>query len=127
MAEEANSVSGVVVDSAMKVHSALGPGLLESAYVACLAHELRRRGAGVEVQVPVPLVYEGVRMDVAYRIDLLVERRVVVEVKAVEKLLPVHIAQVLSYLRLGDCPIGLLFNFHTPHLRDGIRRLIRPG
>jgi len=127
MMQAANSVSGVVVDAAMKVHSALGPGLLESAYVACLAHELRRRGVGVDVQVPVPLVYEGVRLDVACRIDMLVERLVVVEAKTVEKILPVHIAQLLSYLRLGGCPIGLLFNFHAPHLRDGIRRLIRPA
>jgi len=86
--QAANSVSGVVVDAAMKVHSALGPGLLESAYVACLAHELRRRGVGVDVQVPVPLVYEGVRLDVACRIDMLVERLVVVEAKTVEKILP---------------------------------------
>lgn len=116
--------SGQVIDSALKVHSVLGPGLLETAYLACLAYELRSRGLQVAEQVPVPVVYEGVRIDVAYRMDLLVEEVVVVEAKAVAKLLPVHHAQLLSYLKLGGRNVGLLINFHERRLRDGIVRVV---
>jgi GxxExxY protein len=119
-----HQVSGAVVDAAMKVHSALGPGLLESAYQACLAHELRTRGRRVRVQVPLPVVYEGIRVEVGYRLDLLVDDAVIVEAKAVARLLPIHDAQLLSYLRLSGHRVGLLINFHVPHLRDGIRRLV---
>ena len=119
-----NTTSGVVVDSAMKVHSALGPGLLESAYHACLAHELRQRGVKVLTQVDLPVVYDGKRIDVGYRIDMLVEDSVVVELKTVKKLLRVHEAQLLSYLRLGGFRVGLLINFHVDRLKDGIRRMI---
>ena len=107
----------------MKVHTVLGPGLLESAYHKCLAHELRRRGFGVQSQVEVPIEYGGTVIDIAYRIDLLVEGLVIVEVKAVAKILPVHEAQLLSYLRLSKKPVGLLINFNEVHLRDGIRRI----
>ena len=116
--------SGKVVDAAIEVHSALGPGLLESAYQACLAYELRSRGVDVLEQVPLPILYRGVRIDVGYRLDLLVGNKVVVEVKAVAKLLPVHNAQLLSYLRLSNHRVGLLINFHVPRLRDGIRRIL---
>lgn len=119
-----NTTSGVVVDSAIKVHSALGPGLLESAYHACLAHELRQRGVRVLTQVDLPVVYDGKRIDVGYRIDMLVEDSVVVELKTVKKLLRVHEAQLLSYLRLGGYRVGLLINFHVDRLKDGIRRMV---
>ena len=124
-----NDVTGAVVDAAMQVHSVLGPGLLESAYEACLAYELRKRGIEVTVQVELPVIYGEVRIDLGYRIDLLVERSVVVELKTVTKLLPVHEAQLLSYLRLGDFRAGLLINFHTARLKDGIKRMVNalPG
>jgi len=110
--------SGRVVDAALRVHSALGPGLLESAYEACLAHELRTRGLRVLTQVPLPVVYRGIRVEVGFRVDLLVEDTVVVELKAVAKLLPVHEAQLLSYLRLSGHYVGLLINFHASRLRE---------
>jgi GxxExxY protein len=116
-------ISGEVVDSGIRVHSQLGPGLLESAYLTCLVHELRLRGLRVERQVAIPLCYEGLRVPAAYRIDLLVERAVIVEVKAVKALHPIHYAQLLSYLRLTNLRLGLLINFSVLHLRDGIKRL----
>jgi GxxExxY protein len=116
-------ISGHVVDAAMRVHTALGPGLLESAYEACMAVALRNRGLRVERQVASPIVFEGIRIDVGYRLDLLVEQEVVVELKAVTKVLPIHHAQLLSYMRLGRYPVGLLLNFHVRHMRDGIIRL----
>ena len=118
-----NEVSGVIIDAAMKVHSALGAGLLESAYEGCLAHELRKRGHKVLVQVALPVVYDGVRIDVGYRIDLLVDDLVVVEVKSVDKLAPIHDAQLLTYLRLSGYRLGHLINFNVQHLKDGIKRL----
>ena len=121
---EENEVSGQVVDAAMRVHTALGPGLLESVYRLCLAHELRRRGLQVQIEVPVPVEYEGLPLDAGFRLDLLVENRLVVELKAVPKLLPVHEAQLLSYLKLSRRRLGLVINFHVVHLRHGIRRLI---
>jgi GxxExxY protein len=108
----------------MTVHSALGPGLLESAYEACLVYELRERGLQVRTQVPLPLVYRGVQLGAAYRMDLLVEDSLVVELKTVDKLQPVHEAQLLSYLKLSGHQVGLLINFHVPRLKDGIRRMI---
>lgn len=123
-AEDLNHVSGQVVDCAIKVHSALGPGLLESAYEACLNHELRSRGHSVRAQHPLPVIYNEIRLDIGYRIDLLVDDAVVVEIKAVEKLLPIHEAQLLSYLKLSGYKIGLLINFHVLHLKDGIRRMV---
>jgi len=113
-----------VLDSAMKVHTALGPGLLESAYEVCLDYELSKRGITVKKQVPIAVRYDGVQLELGYRLDLLVDRKVVVEVKAIEKLLPLHHAPLLSYLKLGGYKLGLLLNFHALHLRDGIKRIV---
>jgi GxxExxY protein len=121
---EIDDIGGQIVDAAMKVHSALGPGLLESAYDACLQYELQKRGLKTARQVPLPVVYELVKIDVGYRLDLLVEDAVVVELKSVESLLPVHKAQLLSYLKLSGKRLGLLINFNTVHLKDGITRLV---
>jgi GxxExxY protein len=117
-----NEISGAVVDAAIAVHRALGPGLLESAYEACL-YELRKRGLQVEAQVALPVVYEAVRLEIGYRIDLLVENAVVVELKACEAIAPVHRVQLLSYLKLSDKPLGLLLNFHVALMKDGIMRM----
>lgn len=119
-----NDITGAIVDAAMKVHTALGPGLLESAYEVCLAHELRSRGLKIVAQWPLPVVYDGVRLDAGYRVDLLVEDRVIVELKAAEALLPIHQAQLLSYLKLSGCKAGLLINFHVLRLKDGIKRIV---
>jgi GxxExxY protein len=119
-----NEISGQVVDAAMKVHSALGPGLLESVYEVCLAYELRERGLKVDQQLPLPVQYRGIRIEVGYRLDLLVNDAVLVELKAVAKLAPVHQAQLLSYLKLSGHKVGLLINFHVEHLTDGIQRLV---
>ena len=119
-----NEISGAVVDAAMKVHTALGPGLLESAYAACLRHELIKRGFRVAYEVPVPVVYDGMKLEVGYKLDLLVEDTVVVELKAIEALAPIHQAQIISYLKLTGKPIGLLINFHSLHLKDGIKRFV---
>jgi len=119
-----NEITGAIIKAAMKVHSALGPGLLESAYEACLLYELRKAGLKVEAQVPLPVVYEGVKIDVGYRLDLLVENAVIVELKAVEAILPIHEAQLLSYLKLSGKEVGLLINFHVLHLRNGIKRMV---
>ncbi len=117
-----NDISGAVVDAAMKVHTALGPGLLESAYEACLKHELSKRGFKVLSQVILPVIYDGVEVDADYRLDLLVEDAVIVELKAVERLLPIHEAQLLSYLKLSGRKVGLLINFNVEHLKNGIKR-----
>jgi GxxExxY protein len=120
---ELNEITSNVIGAAMEVHRALGPGLLESAYEACLAFELRARGLQVEQQKPVPLTYREVQLECGYRLDILVENQVIVEVKAVENVLPVHKAQLLSHLRLRDCRIGLLINFNVAMLKDGITRM----
>jgi GxxExxY protein len=121
---ELNQITHEILDSAYKVHSALGPGLLESAYQACLVYELRKKGFKVEVEKPLPLIYEEVKLDCGYRIDLLVNNQVVVELKTVEAFTDVHIAQVLTYLKLSGNKVGLLINFYTKSLKDGIKRLI---
>ena len=108
----------------MRVHTILGPGLLESAYLTCLAHELRKRGLRVEVQVPVPISYDGLRIGVGYRVDLVVEGTVMVELKAAKTLHLLHEAQLLSYLKLSDRRLGLLINFHVTRLKDGIKRIV---
>jgi len=113
-----------VLDLSFRVHKKLGPGLLESAYEACLFYELNKAGLKVEKQKALPLFYEQVKLDVGYRIDLLVENQVVVEIKAVESLADVHLAQILTYLKLTGCQLGLLVNFNVALLRDGIRRVI---
>lgn len=122
--DEINERTGLIVDAAMKVHTWLGPGLLESSYQACLAHELKRRGLSVSTQVPIPLIYEGLRLKVGYRADFVVESAIIVELKAVEKIIPVFEAQLLSYLRLTGLRVGLLINFHEERLKDGIRRRV---
>jgi GxxExxY protein len=118
-----NDVSGAIVDAALRVHSALGPGLLEKAYEVCLVHELRSRGYSASTQVPLPVVYDGLRMDAGYRLDLLVEDTIVVEIKAVDAMSPIHEAQLLTYLKLSGKPLGLLLNFNVLHMRDGIKRV----
>lgn len=120
--ERLNKITEAVIGAAIQVHRRLGPGLLESAYKACLAYELKKRGLFVEQEKAVPLVYEEVKLECGYRMDMLVERAVVVEVKSVEALAPVHEAQALSYLRLSGCKLGLLINFNVAALKDGVRR-----
>jgi GxxExxY protein len=122
--ERLNKITERIIGAAIRVHRTLGPGLLESAYVTCLAYELKRAGFEVEEQKPLPLVYEEVKLECGYRIDLMVEHSVVVEVKSVEALAPVHEAQTLTYLRLSGCKLGLLINFNVAVLKDGIRRFI---
>lgn len=119
-----NEIPEMIIGCAIRVHSKLGPGLLESAYETCLHHELSRAGLKVRSQVGVPLVYDGVRLETGYRIDLLVEDTVVVEIKALEGILPVHHAQLLSHLRLSEKQVGLLINFHVLRLKEGISRLV---
>ena len=119
-----NQISGEIVDAAMKVHSALGPGLLESAYEGCLKHELTKRGLKVLSQVTLPVIYDGVKIDVGYRVDLLVEDSVIVELKAVERLTPLNEAQLLSYLKLSGRKLGLLINFNVEHMKYGIKRIV---
>jgi len=121
---DANDITEAIVDAAMKVHTALGPGLLESVYERCLKHELIKRGLRVESQVWLPVIYDGVEIEGGYKIDLLVEGCIVVELKVVEQLLPIHKAQLLSYLKLSGKQVGLLINFNVVHLRDGIRRVV---
>jgi GxxExxY protein len=124
VAKDENELSKLILDAAFRVHSALGPGLLESAYEACLAYKLRTAGLDVATQVPVPLSYREVRLDVGYRLDLLVEDLVVIEVKSVDELNPIHTAQVLSYLRLSNKKLAILINFNVVHLRHGIKRVV---
>ena len=119
-----NFVTRQIIAAAMKVHTLLGPGLLESAYNACLVHELRKRGIRVESQVGLPVVYDGEKIDLGYRIDLIVANCVIVEIKCVDAINPVHHAQLLSYMRLSGRQVGLLINFQVLHLRDGIRRMV---
>ena len=113
-----------IIGAAIEVHQALGPGLLESAYEECLAYEMQVRGLTFMRQVSLPVAYKGVNLDCAYRLDFLVENSVVLELKAVEALLPIHTAQVLTYLKLGGWTLGLLLNFNVPILRNGIKRLV---
>jgi GxxExxY protein len=119
-----NEITKEIPDSSYKVHSVLGPGLLESAYKACLAYELRKKGLRVEVEKPVPLIYEEIKLDCGYRMDLLVENLVVTELKTVDAFNDVHFAQVLTHLRFGKKKVGLLINFNVKSLKDGIRRFI---
>jgi GxxExxY protein len=119
-----NELSRLVVGRAMRVHSALGPGLLESAYEACLNYELIKSGLRVEAQKPLPLVYQTVKLECGYRVDLLVEGKLIVEVKSVEALAEIHFAQVLTYLRLSDLRLALLLNFNVVHMKDGMRRIV---
>ncbi len=119
-----NTIGGEVLKSAMKVHTSLGPGLLESVYELCLVHELSKSGLKAERQVALPVRYDGLEINGGFRVDVLVDDLVVIEVKAVEKLLPVHKSQLLTYLRLSGCKLGYLLNFNVPHMRDGIKRVV---
>lgn len=119
-----NCITEKIIGCAIEVHKHLGAGLLESTYEACLLYELQKAGLEVKTQVGLPLVYKEIKLEVGYRMDFLVENRVVVEIKSVEALSEVHIAQVLTYLRLANAPIGLLINFNVLRLKDGIKRLI---
>ena len=122
---ELEELSRELVDSAFKSHQTLGPGLLESVYEACLCVELGKRGIGYETQAPISIIYEGVRIDAGLRLDLLVEKSVILELKAVDKLLSVHHSQLLTYLKLADLRLGLLINFNAVMFKQGVRRIIR--
>jgi GxxExxY protein len=117
-----NEIGTLVIGAAIKVHQALGPGLLESAYEACLAHELLKNGFSVRRQVLLPVYYDGVEVDAGFRLDVLVDEKVVLELKAVDRLTDVHIAQLLSYLKLGNFRLGYILNFNVPKTRSGINR-----
>jgi GxxExxY protein len=121
---ELEKIATEVVDAAYKIHRLFGPGLLESAYEACLIRELRKRGVRVDSQVEIPLIYEGEKIDVGFRIDLLVEGQLIVELKAIETLLPIHEAQILTYLKVTHRRLGLLINFNATLIKDGIQRVI---
>jgi GxxExxY protein len=113
-----------ILDCAFKVHTVLGPGLLESAYTECLYHDLTENGLKVEKQKPLPLVYKDVCLEAGYRIDLFVEGSIVIEIKSIEALADIHMAQILTYLKLSKCTLGLLVNFNVLHLKDGIHRVV---
>jgi GxxExxY protein len=119
-----NEISKIVIGAAIDVHRELGPGLLESAYQECMYYELKESGLQVQKEVPMPIVYKDVKLDHGYRMDLLIEDKLVVELKTVESLTDVHIAQMLTYLRLGNYRLGLLMNFHVAVLKDRIKRII---
>ena len=121
---EIDAIAKQIVDAAFKVHSTLGPGLLESAYEACLAHELRKRGLTVERQIPVPVVYDGIEMGIGFRADLCINGCVLVELKTVEQLASIHSAQLMTYLKLTGFRIGFLINFNTKLIKDGIKRIV---
>ena len=119
-----NAIAKEIVDAAFRIHTTLGPGLLESVYDAVLAHELGRRGLRIARQQPIPVIYDNVRIDIGFRADLIVEDKVIVEIKSVEVLAPVHKKQLLTYLRLADKRLGLLINFHVALIKDGITRIV---
>ena len=119
-----DQISKIVFECALKVHKVLGPGLLESAYEECLFYELKKTNLKVEKQKPLPLIYEEVKLDVGYRIDIIIEDKFIIEIKAVEALNEVHLAQLLTYLKLSDCKLGLLINFNVKLLKNGVRRVI---
>jgi GxxExxY protein len=119
-----DEISHRIIGAAIEVHRHLGPGLLESAYQSCLAFELKQLGLKVEEQKPLPVVYKQVKLDCGYRLDMVVEDEIIVEIKAIEKLLPIHDAQLLSYLRLTKKRVGLLMNFHVPVLKNGLKRIV---
>lgn len=119
-----NDISGIIVDCAIKIHKALGPGLLESVYQAALAYELRKKGLEVLVEHPIPVIYEEVKLEIGFRADLLVEKKVVVETKSIEAIAPVHHKKLLTYLRLSGKKLGLLLNFNVVLMKDGIKRVV---
>lgn len=119
-----NELARIVFDCGLKVHKTLGPGLLESAYEECLYYELIKRGLFVEKQLALPLIYEEVKLEIGYRIDLRIEKKLIIEIKSVEELDDIHLAQVITYLKLSNCKLGLLINFNTLLFKDGVRRVI---
>ncbi len=121
---ELNIISGKVVEAALAVHSALGPGLLEGVYEICLFHELQKQGLKVERQVSLPVIYDGLNLEEGLRLDMLVEDALVIELKAIEEILPVHLAQILTYLKLSGRRLGLLINFNVARIKDGIKRVV---
>jgi GxxExxY protein len=122
--EELNKITEGIIGAAIEVHRNLGPGLLESAYQAALAYELIQRGYKVEQQKPLPLLYKEIKLDAGYRLDFLINDKVVLEIKSSDKIIPIHDAQILSYLRLSGCKVGLLINFNVKLLKNGIKRFI---
>ncbi len=118
-----NEISKVIIGCAINVHKVLGPGLLESSYEECLAYELNKTGLLIERQKPLPLIYQEVKLDIGYRVDLLIEKKVIIELKSVEFINDVHLAQILTYLKLSDCKLGLLLNFNVAKMIDGIKRV----
>ena len=118
-----NELSNIVIGAAIKIHKGLGPGLLESAYQACLHYELVQEGLNVQREKALPLVYEQVRLDCGYRVDLMVENKLIIEIKSVEALNDIHMAQILTYLKLTECKLGLLINFNSVLLKNGIKRV----
>jgi len=124
MNKEIEKVASHIVDSAIKVHTALGPGLLESAYQRCLVHELRKRRLKTESELSLPIQYDGIQIDSGYRVDLRVEDKIIVENKAVDQILPIHQAQLLTYLKLSGCPLGFLLNWKVKRIKDGIQRMV---
>jgi GxxExxY protein len=118
-----NEIAAVVVDVAYQIHTKLGPGLLESVYQAVMAYELRERGLKIETEVPIPIHWGDIRLEVGFRVDILVERSVIVELKSVQEVAPVHKKQLLTYLKLTDCHLGLLINFNADRVKDGITRI----
>ena len=119
-----NEISRIVVNCALKVHRQLGPGLLESAYQECLMYELKNQGLVVEKEKPMPLVYDTVKLDIGYRMDLLINNKLIIEIKSVESLNDVHLAQILTYLKLSECKLGLLINFNVALIKNGIKRVV---
>ena len=119
-----NQLSSKIIGAAIEVHKALGPGLLESAYEKCLCHELRLRGLSFDSQKPLPLVFKGEKLDCGYRLDIVVENAIILELKSCEKIEPIHKAQLLTYLKLSGLQLGLLLNFNVPVMRDGIARMV---
>ena len=122
--KDIESIATHIVDAAVKVHKAFGPGLLESAYQTCLAYELIKRRILVECEVILPIEYDGLKLDAGYRVDMLVEECIIIENKCVEKVLPIHMAQILTYLKLRGCKLGFLINWHAPLIKDGIKRVV---
>jgi GxxExxY protein len=121
---EKEKIFKLLLDCSFRIHTMLGPGLLESAYEECLLYELRNLGLTVRKQVPMPLVYKDIKLDVGYRVDLLLEECIIVEIKSVDALCDIHLAQILTYLKLSGCTLGLLVNFNVSHLREGIKRIV---
>jgi GxxExxY protein len=119
-----NELSGVIIGCAMRVHTALGPGLLESAYEVCLDYQLKEAGLNVGRQITLPLVYQDMQLECVYKLDLIVENKVIVEIKSVESFHPIHPVQLLTYLKLANCKLGLLINFNVLHLKQGLKRVV---